>query len=365
MMDFIDLKKQQEFIKEDLEANIKTVLEHGKFIMGPEVKELENVLANYVGTKFCIGVSSGTDALLIALMALDVKEGDEVITTPFSFIATAETILLLGAKPVFVDIDPKTYNIDPAKIEDKITPKTKAIMPVSLYGQCADFDEINKIAQKYDLKVIEDGAQSFGATFKGKKSCSLSDIGCTSFFPSKPLGSYGDSGACFTNSEDLFDRMNSIRLHGQEKRYHHVRIGINGRIDTIQAAILLAKMKVFPKEVSLRAEVGNEYTKLFKKNGSKIQTPHIIEDTTSVFAQYTIEVSDRQKILDGLKDKGIPTAVHYPVPLHKQPIMDYMNLSCPISERASLRVMSLPMHPYLSEEDQAYVVKNITKLVRD
>lgn len=358
-MNFIDLSKQQEMIRDDLDLRIKKVLDHGKFIMGPEVRELEDELAKYVGVKYCVGVSSGTDALLIALMALGVGKDDEVITTPFSFIATAEVIKLIGAKPVFVDIDPNTYNIDYTQIEDSITENTKVIMPVSLYGQCADFDEINAIAKQNGLSVIEDAAQSFGATYKNKKSCSLSDIGCTSFFPSKPLGCYGDAGACFTDSDELYEMMSSIRVHGQEKRYHHTRIGLNGRIDTIQASILLAKMKIFPKEVSLRAEVGKAYSELFEKIALDIQLPHIRKDCNSVFAQFTIQVSEREKIIDGLKEEGIPTAVHYPVPLHKQPVLEHMNVSCPISERAALRVMSLPMHPYLSEMDQSHIVETI------
>lgn len=360
-MDFIDLKKQQLLIKDDLNSRIMNVLDHGKYIMGPEVRELEQKLADFVGVDYCVGVSSGTDALLIALMAIGIKPGDEVITTPFSFIATAETIELLGAKAIFVDIDQDTYNIDVNKIEDKVSEKTKAIMPVSLYGQCADFDLIDKIAVKYNLKVIEDAAQSFGATYKDKKSCSLSDIGCTSFFPSKPLGCYGDAGACFTNSEELYNLMNSIRIHGQEKRYHHTNLGLNGRIDTIQAAILLSKMEIFENEIILRNQVAKRYKELFTEFCPNVKVPYIKEHNVSVFAQYTLNVDSRDNVLDFLKESDIPTAVHYPVPIHKQPIYQSSNISLPISEKSSSRVMSIPMHPYLEENDQSIIVKKISE----
>ena len=363
-MNFIDLSKQQEIIRDDLESRINKVLDHGKYIMGPEVKELEEELANYVGVKHCVGVSSGTDALLIALMALGVGKDDEVITTPFSFIATAEVIKLIGAKPIFVDIDPDTYNIDYTKIEESITSKTKVIMPVSLYGQCADFDEINSIAKQNGLSVIEDAAQSFGSTYKNRKSCSLSDIGCTSFFPSKPLGCYGDAGACFTDSDELFDKMSSIRLHGQEKRYHHTNIGINGRIDTIQATVLLSKMKIFDDEVKLRSAVAERYNSFFEEAKLNLKTPFLKADNTSVFAQYTIELKSREKIIKRLSEDGIPTAVHYPVPIHKQPVFSELKtLDLPISELSAERVMSIPMHPYLSEDDQLMIVNCMKKAI--
>jgi UDP-2-acetamido-2-deoxy-ribo-hexuluronate aminotransferase len=269
MIPFIDLKAQQERIKEDLNRRIQRVLDHGQYIMGPEVKELEVKLAAYVGVSHCIGVASGTDALMIALMAIGIQPGDEVITTPFTFIATAEVIALLQGKPVFVDIDPRTYNIDPAKIEAAITGKTRAILPVSLYGQCADMDAINAIAAKYHLPVIEDAAQSFGATYMGRKSCGLSTIGCTSFFPSKPLGCYGDGGACFTDDDGLASRMRQIRAHGQDRRYHHPVIGVNGRLDTMQAAILLAKYEVFETEVKLRGEIGGLYAVVKRYSGNR------------------------------------------------------------------------------------------------
>jgi len=350
-MDFIDLKTQQARIREELDRRMAAVLAHGRYIMGPEVVELEERLADYVGVKHAIGVASGTDALLIALMALGVGPDDEVITTPFSFIATAETIALLGAKPVFVDIDPRTYNIDARLIEEAITPRTKAIMPVSLYGQCADFDAINAIAERHGLPVIEDGCQSFGATYKGNKSCGLTTIGCTSFFPSKPLGCYGDGGMCFTNDDELAKVMREIRVHGQDRRYHHPRLGINGRLDTLQAAVLLAKLDIFDDEVEARARIGARYNELLE---GIVQTPWIDSHNTSVYAQYTIQVDDRDRVQAHLKEAGIPTAVHYPVPLHMQPAfsgMGYGEGSLPIAEQAAGRVMSLPMHPYLQEHE--------------
>ena len=350
---FINLKSQQKQVLPQLERNLRQVLHHGKYIMGPEIAELEQKLADYVGAKHCISVSSGTDALLIAMMALGIGPDDEVITTPFSFIATAETIVLLGAKPVFVDIDPRTYNIDPKQIEAAITAKTKAIMPVSLYGQCADFDAINQ----YNIPVIEDAAQSFGATYKGKKSCNLSTIGCTSFFPSKPLGGYGDSGACFTNDDELAKFMREIRVHGQDKRYHHARIGINGRMDTLQAAILLAKLEIFPQEVEARNRIGQAYTDALK---DIVITPYIEPHNTSVYAQYTIQVDNSDKLQNKLKEQGIPTAVHYPIPLNKQPAFAHLEVSnCSVAEKVAQRVISLPMHPYLTEVEQMEICKNI------
>jgi UDP-2-acetamido-2-deoxy-ribo-hexuluronate aminotransferase len=358
-IDFIDLKTQQRQIYPQLERRIQAVLNHGKYIMGPEIRQLEEKLADYVGVKHGIAVSSGTDALLIALMALGVGQGDEVITTPFSFIATAETIVLLGAKPVFVDIDPRTYNIDPSQIEAAITEKTKAIMPVSLYGQCADFDAINAIAEKHSLPVIEDGAQSFGATYKGQRSCGLSTIGCTSFFPSKPLGCYGDGGACFTNDDELAQIMLEIRVHGQDRRYHHARIGINGRMDTLQAAIVLAKMDIFPAEVAARTRIGDGYTTILQ---DIVTTPYIAPDNTSVYAQYTIQVDNRKSVLEKLKAQGIPTAVHYPIPLNLQPAFAHLNQTkgrFPVAEKIAERVLSLPMHPYLSEAEQIKICEII------
>jgi UDP-2-acetamido-2-deoxy-ribo-hexuluronate aminotransferase len=331
--------------------------------MGPEVTELEEKLAAFIGAKHCIAVSSGTDALLIALMALGVKAGDEVITTPFSFFATAEVIMLLGAKPVFVDIDPRTYNLAPALLEAAITPKTKAIMPVSLYGQCADFDAINAVAAKHGLPVVEDAAQSFGATYKGRRSCALSTIGCTSFFPSKPLGCYGDGGACFTDDDELARLMAMIRLAGQDRRYHHVMVGLNGRIDTLQAAVLLAKMEVFEEEIALRQTVAAKYGELL---GRCVQVPYIEPYNTCVFAQYSIQVADRDEVADKLQKKGIPTAVHYPVPLNLQPAcasFDKGPGSFPVAEAVSQKVLSLPMHPYLAAAAAESICRELVSLV--
>jgi UDP-2-acetamido-2-deoxy-ribo-hexuluronate aminotransferase len=363
MIPFIDLKTQQDKIRLSLDKRMAAVLAHGQYIMGPEVLELEEKLAQYVGVKHCISVANGTDALLIALMALGVTVGDEVITTPFTFIATAEVAALLGAKPVFVDVDAKTYNLDPKLLEAAITKKTKAIMPVSLYGQCADMDAINAIADKYGIPVIEDGAQSFGATYKGRKSCGLSTIGCTSFFPTKPLGCYGDGGACFTNDDELAMRMKQVRVHGQDKRYHHPVVGLNGRLDTLQAAILLAKLEIFEEEVELRATIGARYTKVLK---DIVTTPFIESFNSCVYAQYTIQVDNREKIQEKLKVAGIPTAVHYPIPLNLQPVFSYLQQgegSFPVAEKVARRVMSLPMSPYLNEEHQNEITNQIHKLI--
>jgi len=363
-MDFIDLKTQYQRLRGSMNARIQKVLDHGQYVLGAEVAELEQRLAEYVGVKHCISASSGTDTLLMALMAYGIGPGDEVITSPFTFIATGEMIALAGAKPVFVDIDPRTYNIDPVLIERAITPRTKAIMPVSLYGQCADFDAINDIAKRHKLPVIEDAAQSFGATYRGKRSCALSEIGSTSFFPSKPLGAYGDGGALFTNDDALAKVMREIRVHGQDRRYHHPRLGINGRLDTLQAAVLLAKMEVFEDEVQARARIGARYSELIQQAfgtgaDARVVTPYLAPDCTSVYAQYTIQVPDRAKVEAKLRERGVPTAIHYPVPLHFQPVFSYLGQgrgSCPVAESVSERVLSLPMHPYLAEEQQAKVV---------
>lgn len=369
-MDFIDLKTQYRRIKPSVDARIARVLEHGQYILGPEVTELERTLAEFVGTKHCIAASSGTDTLLIALMALDVGPGDEVITVPFTFFATGEMIALAGATPVFVDIDPRTYNMDPARLEAAITPRTKAIMPVSLYGQCADFDAINAIACRRNLPVIEDGAQSFGARHRGKRSCGLSLIGSTSFFPSKPLGGYGDGGALFTDDDALAKLMREIRVHGQDRRYHHPRLGLNGRLDSLQAAVLLAKMEVFDDEVDARARIGGRYTQLlteaFEGSERALRTPHVEVFNTSVYAQYTIEVDDRDAFESNMKSLGVPTAVHYPLALHMQPVFEHLGLRegrFPVSEAAARRVISLPMHPYLTEEQQVEVVRAVRQAV--
>jgi UDP-2-acetamido-2-deoxy-ribo-hexuluronate aminotransferase len=367
-MDFIDLKTQYRRIQSSVNARIQTVLEHGQYVMGPEMVELEKRLAEYVGVKHCIGASSGTDTLLIALMALDIGPGDEVITSPFTFIATGEMIALAGARCVFVDIDPQSYNIDPRLLERTITSRTKAIMPVSLYGQCADFDVINAIAAKHGIPVIEDGAQSFGAAYKGKRSCGLSTIGSTSFFPSKPLGAYGDGGALFTNDDALAKLMREIRLHGQDRRYHHPRLGINGRLDTMQAAILLSKMEIFDDEVAARVRIGARYSKLIAERIPNVATPKVGSGYTSVYAQYTVEVPNRSKVEEAMKARSVPTAVHYPIPLHLQPVfanLGYDRGSFPVSESIGERVMSLPMHPYLSEADQDKVVRALAESVAE
>lgn len=362
-MNFIDLKTQYAQIESDVDQRIKKVLQHGQYVMGPEVGELEALLADYVGVKHCIGVSSGTDALLVAMMALDIKPGDEVITTPFTFIATGEMIALLGAVPVFVDIGPISYNIEPEAIEAAITEKTKAIMPVSLYGQCADMDRINAIAASHQIPVIEDGAQSFGATYHGKMSCGLSTVGCTSFFPSKPLGAYGDAGACFTNDDELALKMQQLRNHGQDRRYHHPMVGLNARIDTLQAAVLLAKMEIFPDEVKARAAIADKFSQALQQLGAvplgtadaPLSTPVVTAGNTSVFAQFTIQVPDRERFVAAMQAANIPTAVHYPVPLNDQPAMHLGRGSIvhPVlkAQAAAARVVSLPMHPYLSDDD--------------
>lgn len=362
-MEFIDLKTQQQKIRNSIDARITSVLDHGQYIMGPEILELEKVLSEYVGAKHCITNSSGTDALLLPLMAMGIGPGDEVITTPFTFFATGEMISLAGAKLVMVDIDPDTYNIDPKKIEEAITPKTKAIIPVSLYGLCADMDAINEIAAKHNLAVFEDAAQSFGATYKGKKACGLSTVGCTSFFPSKPLGGYGDSGACFTNDDELARKMRELRVHGQETRYNHTQVGINGRMDTMQAAILLSKMEIFQEEVELRNKIGARYTQLI--NG-RLKVQKIPSGYTNVYGQYTVEVNNRKEVQAHLQEMGIPTAVHYPIPMHLQPV--YKNLGhkigdFPNSEKAAERVMSLPMHPYLDEKTQNVIVESLFQVI--
>ena len=355
MIEFIDLKAQQVRLKEKIDAGIQNVLSHGQYILGPEVSELEEKLAAYVGAKYCISCANGTDALQIVQMAFGIGPGDEVITPGFTYIATAETVAVLGAKPVYVDVNPKTYNLDIEKLEAAITPRTKAIIPVSLYGQCADFDAINAIAAKYNLPVIEDAAQSFGATYKGRKSCNLSTVACTSFFPSKPLGCYGDGGAIFTNDEALAKVIRQIARHGQDRRYHHVRVGINSRLDTLQAAILLPKLAILDDEMQARQRVAETYTQLFNEAGV-LTTPFIEAYNQSAWAQYTIQVEDRADVQEKLKAQGIPTAVHYPIPLNKQPAVADENAVLPIGDAVAERVMSLPMHPYLILEAQEKIV---------
>ena len=348
---FIDLKTQQARIRADLDARMAKVLAHGRYIMGPEVAEMEERLAQACGAKACIAVSSGTEALLISLMALGVSAGDEVITTPFTFVSTAEVIALLGARPVFVDIQPDTCNIDPEAVEAAITERTRAIIPVSLYGQPADMDEINAIARRHGLAVIEDGAQSFGAEYKERRSCNLSMLGCTSFFPSKPLGCYGDGGAIFTSDEALAQACREIRVHGQSRRYVHDRVGVGGRMDTLQCAVVLAKLEIFGDETERRKAAGARYNALMDDLG--IERVRQRDDRTSMFAQYTVMVDNREKVRAHLAEAGIPTAVHYPLPLHMQKAYRTgAGGSMPVSERLAERVLSLPMHPYLEMEQQ-------------
>lgn len=349
-MEFIDLKSQYQRLKADIDAGIQRVLDHGQYILGPEVAELEEKLATYVGARHCITVANGTDALQIAMMALGIGPGDEVITPGFTYIATAETVALLRAKPVYVDIDERTYNLDPRLIEAAITPATKAIVPVSLYGQCADFDAINTIAARHGIPVIEDAAQSFGATYKGRKSCNLSRIACTSFFPSKPLGCYGDGGAIFTSDDELAKIMRQIARHGQDRRYHHVRVGVNSRLDTLQAAILLPKLRVLDEEIALRQTVAALYTRLLNEGGVST-TPHIESHNTSAWAQYTIRVAHRDRFQASLVAQGIPTAVHYPMPMNRQPAFEQVSAILPASESAASSVVSLPLATSLSAEE--------------
>jgi len=389
-LDFIDLKTQQARIKTQLDENIQKVLAHGNYIMGPEIKELEKKLATYVGVKHAIGCASGTDALLMALMAYGVGPGDAIFTTPFTFIATAEVISLLGATPVFVDIDPITFNIDPAKLAQAIIalnandpsihplphhdvkPKTsnvkltpKGVIPVDLFGLPADYDAINAIAREHGLFVIEDAAQSFGAEYKGKNACALADIACTSFFPAKPLGCYGDGGMCFTDDDSRAATLESIRVHGKgSDKYDNIRIGINGRLDTLQAAILLAKFAIFPEEVELRNQAAARYSELIQNSGAASPvTPYIPADCKSVWAQYSLLAKNeahRMALMDKLKAAGIPTAIYYPKPLHLQTAfasLGYAPGACPISEDAASRIFSLPMHPYLSEENQMSIAQ--------
>jgi UDP-2-acetamido-2-deoxy-ribo-hexuluronate aminotransferase len=359
MIPFIDLAVQQDRIRDDLDARMATVLAHGKYILGPEVTELEERLAAHTGAAHCITCANGTDALQIALMAFGIGPGDEVITPGFSYIATAETVAVLGARPVYVDIDPVTYCLDPQLLEAAITPRTKAIIPVSLYGQPADFQTLNAIAAAHGLPVIEDGAQSFGATLNGVQSGNLSTVGCTSFFPSKPLGCYGDGGAIFTSDADLATRLRQIARHGQDRRYHHIRVGINSRLDTLQAAVLLAKLSIFDEEVAARATVAARYRDLLTQAG--LDAPRVRNTATSVWAQYTVRVSNRDAVQARLKTAGVPTAVHYPLPLNLQPAVADASVSLPAGNAAATEVMSLPMHPYLDAATQDRIVSALAE----
>ena len=352
-MQFIDLKSQQARIREDIELRIQKVLDHGQYILGPEIEEMEKMLADYVGVKHCIGASSGTDTLLIALLALGIGPGDEVITVPYTWISTAEMIALAGAKPVFVDIEESSMNMDPKLLESAITEKTKAIMPVGIYGQTAAMKEICEIAKLCgSIPVIEDAAQSFGATHLGQKSCSLSEIGSTSFFPSKPLGCYGDGGALFTDDDELSDIMRQIRVHGQMKKHHHPRLGINGRLDSIQAAIVMSKMAIFDEEILKRQVVAEEYNSRLERDD--IILPQVDPGNSSVYAQYTILCKDRDQVQKNLTDSGVPSVPYYAVPLHLQPVfsdLGHVEGDFPVTESVSKRCLSLPMNPYLKNEE--------------
>ncbi len=360
-MKFVDLQSQYRKIERNIHARINKVLEHGHYILGPEVSELEEKLSTFVGARYCITCASGTDALQMSLMSLGIGYGDEVITTDFSFFATAEAIFLTGATPIFVDIKPDTFNIDPSLIESRITDKTKAIIPVSLFGQCCDMDPINNIGREYQIAIIEDAAQSFGATYKGKKSCNLSTIGCTSFFPAKPLGCYGDGGACFTSNEQIASRMDSIRSHGKgEDKYDNVRIGLNSRLDTIQAAVLLEKLDIFPNEIEARQNIANTYNRLF--NG-QITTPFVQEHNRSAWAQYCLLADNRDSYIEKLKARNIPTNIYYHKPLSKQSAVrdkiTFSNSPPSNSEDVASTIFSIPMHPYLSDDDQNEIAEVI------
>ena len=366
-MEFIDLKKQYTKYKNSIDQRIDLVLKHGNYIMGPEIYELEQILADFVGVNHCISVASGTDSLEISLRALGIGFGDEVITVPFSWISSAEIISLVGAKPVFVDIDEKTFTLNPDLLERSITSKTKAIIPVSLYGQMPDLERISIIANRYNIPIIEDAAQSFGANRNGIKSCGATLIGSTSFFPAKPLGCYGDGGALFTNDDEIANNIKAIRTHGGVKRHHHTHVGMNGRMDTIQAAILLGKWPWFIEEIEIRENIGKYYNKHLS---NFCKTPEIDKNNTHVFAQYTIRVNsnNRQKIMDELQKLGIPTGIYYPKCLHQQPVFSYLgykNGSFPESEKAALEVLSLPMHPFLTRDDQDFIINSLINILKN
>ena len=367
---FADLKSQYESYKAEIDKAVLDVMASSMYIMGPEVEKLEKNLASYVGARHALSVSSGTDALLLALMAYGIKEGDEVITTPFTFIATAEVIALVGAKPVFADIDEKTYNLDIEKVKPLINDKTKAIIPVSLYGLPADMDKFYELTKNTNIKLIEDACQSFGATDNGKYSCNYNSLGCTSFFPSKPLGCYGDGGAVFTNDDKEAEILSNLRNHGQVARYKHKYIGINGRLDAMQAAILNVKLTHFKEEIARRIEIGNNYTKkikeAYKGDAADIITPFIPDGKVSVYAQYSVRVKNREEVTKKLNEAGIPTAIHYPIPLHMQECYagyGFKDGDLPISEKVSKEIMSLPMSAFLKDDDQDFIVETLCKTV--
>lgn len=361
---FIDLQTQYQTYRQEIDAAMGQVMASAQFINGPQVKELEQTLAAYVGVAHGVGYSSGTDALLAILLAWDIGPGDEVITTPFTFIATAEVIQLLGAKPVFVDVEADTLNLDPNQLTAAITPRTKAIMPVSLYGQCADFDAINAVAQRHGIPCLEDGCQSLGARYRGRPSCGLTQAAATSFFPAKPLGCFGDGGMAFTNDHQLDQKLRMIREHGQSARYRHAVIGINGRLDTIQAAVLLAKFPHFEAEIAARQAVAQRYRQLLA--GLPVQLPVVHPDNRSVYAQFTIRLANREQVIQGMTAAGIPTAVHYPVPLHQQPVFARLGLAAetfPVAMQASNEVLSLPMHPFLTADQQEQVAHALSQAI--
>jgi len=360
-MEFIDLKSQYQRLKPRIDAAIQQVLDHGQFILGPEVGQLESRLADYTGAKHCISVANGTDALQIALMALGVGPGDEVITPGFTYIATAETVALLGAKPVYVDIDARTYNLDPVRLQAAISTRTKAIVPVSLYGQCADMDAIAAVSASRGIPVVEDAAQSFGATYKGHRSCNLSTIGCASFFPSKPLGCYGDGGAVFTSDDELARVLRQIARHGQDRRYHHIRIGVNSRLDTLQAAVLLEKLSILDEELEQRQRVASRYARLLGDVG--VPAPFVESWNRSAWAQYTVRVPSRDAVQKRLAEAGVPTAVHYPIPLNRQPAVQDELAELPVGDGVARQVMSLPMSPYLTDSDQEKVVSKLSEAI--
>ncbi|MFA6618540.1 MAG: DegT/DnrJ/EryC1/StrS family aminotransferase [Candidatus Neomarinimicrobiota bacterium] len=361
-MQFCDLKKQYNEYKTEIDAAIASVIDRTAFINGPDINEIEKELADFGGIKHAVACSSGSDAISLALSAKNIEAGDEVICPAFTFIATGTMIAVLGAKPVFVDVDPVTFNLDPEKIEAKITDKTKGIIAVSLYGQCADFDKINAIAKKHGLWVLEDAAQSFGAVYKGKKSSALTDISTTSFFPAKPLGCYGDAGAIFTNDDNVAEKLAMLRNHGQEKRYYHKMVGVNGRMDTLQAAIIRVKLKHFPAEILERKRVADAYSKALK---GIVDTPQVLEGNESVWAQYTIRLDKRDALREHLAKYDIPTAVHYPMPLPQQEAFAYLKQgnNFPVSNRLSERVLSLPMHPFLTQEEITFVTDKIKEFI--
>ena len=362
-MQFIDLQVQYRAYQKEIDAAIYAVLASSQYINGPQVTKLEQALAAYVGVSFAVGFSSGTSSLTAVLMAWEIGPGDEVITTPFSFIATAEVIAVLGARPVFVDVEPDTLNLDPTRLEAAITSRTRAILPVSLYGQCADYDAINAIAHRHGLPCLEDGCQSFGATYRGRRSCALTTAAATSFFPAKPLGCYGDGGMAFTNDENLAQRLRILREHGQAARYRHAMVGINGRLDTIQAAILLAKLPHFEAELTARQAVAGYYRQRLQ---GKVRLPEIRPENRSVFSQFTVRVPERDRACEHLTAAAIPTAIHYPVSLHRQPVfadLGHRDNDFPVAAQAAREVLSLPMHPFLKPAQQDHVADALIQAV--